>query len=124
MEHEEAILAGNFPHALTDKSKYKAQIEDILSITVDKVYTNEEVVQKEIAGYKILQDILNAVIKASINDFEEMTSSYDQLILKSCKGLRLSGTDKYERILDVCGYVASLTDSKSIALFEVINGKI
>jgi dGTPase len=124
MEHEEAILAGNFPHALTDKSKYKAQIEDILSITVDKVYNNEEVVQKEIAGYKILQDILNAVIRASINDFEKMTSSYDQLILKSCKGLRLSGNDKYERILDVCGYVASLTDSKSIALFEVINGKI
>lgn len=124
MENEEAILGGTFPHALTDKSKYKAQIQDILSITVDRVYNNEEVIQKEIAGYKILQDILAAAVEASINDLNNETNSYDQLILKSCKGLKINGTTDYERILDVCGYVASLTDSKSIALFEVINGKI
>jgi dGTPase len=124
MENEEAILGGTFPHALTDKSKYKAQIQDILSITVDRVYNNEEVIQKEIAGYKILQDILAAAVEASINDLNNETNSYDRLILKSCKGLKINGTTDYERILDVCGYVASLTDSKSIALFEVINGKI
>jgi dGTPase len=124
MENEEAILEGTFTHALTDKSKYKAQIQDILSITVDRVYNNEEVIQKEIAGYKILQDILAAAVEASINDLNNETNSYDRLILKSCKGLKINGTTDYERILDVCGYVASLTDSKSIALFEVINGKI
>ncbi|WP_438969073.1 dGTP triphosphohydrolase [Nonlabens sp.] len=124
MENEEAILAGTFPHALTDRSKYKSQIQDILSITIDRVYNNEEVIQKEIAGYKILQDILAAAVEASINDLNNVDNSYDQLILKSCKGLKINGTSDYERILDVCGYVASLTDSKSIALFEVINGKI
>jgi dGTPase len=124
MDHEEAIVAGDFPHSLTDKSKYKAQIDDILSITIDKVYNNEEVIQKEIAGYKILQDILAAAVTASINDLHDNATSYDQLILKSCKGLKINGTTTYERLLDVCGYVASLTDSKSIALFEVINGKI
>ena len=124
MENEEAILNGTFPHALTDKSKYKAQIDDILAITIDKVYNNEEVIQKEVAGYKILQDILDAAVNASINSLNNTADSYDQLILKSCKGLRLSGTTDYERILDVCGYVASLTDSKSIALFNIINGKI
>ncbi|MEP6279526.1 MAG: dGTPase, partial [Nonlabens ulvanivorans] len=124
MENEEAILNGTFPHALTDKSTYKAQIDDILAITIDKVYNNEEVIQKEVAGYKILQDILDAAVNASINSLNNAEDSYDKLILKSCKGLRLSGTTDYERILDVCGYVASLTDSKSIALFNIINGKI
>lgn len=123
MDNEKAIIAGTFTHALTDKSRYKAQIEDILKITVERVYNNQEVVQKEIAGYKILQDILAAALTASIQELNNNASSYDRLILKSCKGLRLSGTTVYDRILDVCGYVASLTDSKSIALFEVINGK-
>ncbi len=124
MKHETEILNGNFKYSLTDKSKYKAQIDDILSLTVSKVYQNEEVIQKEIAGYKILQDILTAVVTASINELNDVATSYDQLILRSCKELKLNGTNSYERILDACGYVASLTDSKSIALFQVINGKI
>jgi len=34
LENEEAILEGKFPYALTDKSKYKAQMDDIIKLSV------------------------------------------------------------------------------------------
>ena len=42
-----------------DKSNYEAQITDIISLSVDKIYQSQEVVEKEIAGYKIISDILD-----------------------------------------------------------------
>ena len=38
LENEEAILKGEFKIALLDKSKYEAQINDIIKISVDNVY--------------------------------------------------------------------------------------
>jgi dGTPase len=49
----EAIL--KFPFALTDKSKYKAQMDDIISISVNNIYQSREVIEKEIVGYQIIQ---------------------------------------------------------------------
>ncbi|WP_124979348.1 dGTP triphosphohydrolase [Nonlabens xiamenensis] len=124
MNHEEAILDGEMSKALTDLSTYKAQIDDILGITVERVYRHEEVIQKEIAGYKILRDILGAVCQACENKLEDRLTPYDKLILTSCKGLDIAEKDRYHSLLEACGYVASLTDSKSMALFGVINGKV
>lgn len=124
MENEVAILNGTFSKALIDKSRFKAQIDDILSITIHNVYQNQEVLEKEIGGYKVLNDILDKVLHASMNELHGTESGYDKLILRTCKGLRHNAASAYDRILDGCGYVASLTDSKSLALFNVINGVV
>ncbi|MGB5981381.1 MAG: dNTP triphosphohydrolase [Nonlabens sp.] len=124
MENEDAILEGTFSTSLIDKSQFKPQIEDILGITVSQVYRSQEVLDKEIGGYKIIQDILEAVVNASLNDLNGTASSYDQLILRSCYDLRTTGTTIYERLLESCGYVASLTDSRSLKLFHILNGKL
>src|SRR5690606_18973152 len=51
IENEEEILNGTFSEALLDKSQYKAQIADIIKISIEKVYQSTEVMEKEIAGY-------------------------------------------------------------------------
>ena len=47
IENEEAILNGKFPYALTDKSKYKAQMDDIIKLSVKNIYKSREVIEKE-----------------------------------------------------------------------------
>ena len=72
MTHEEAILNGNFDCALLDKSKYEAQIKDIIKISVENIYQSTEVVDKEIAGYGVINTLLNTYTTAVNNCFNNM----------------------------------------------------
>ena len=124
MKHEEEILAGTLTNSLTDLSKFKPQIDDILALTVKNLYQHADVVQKEVAGYKILREILDAVITASVNELHGQEGSYDRLILQLLPDEVLISENLYDRLLAACGHVASLTDTKSVKLFEIINGRI
>lgn len=124
IENEEAILAGKFPFALMDKSKYKAQMDDIIKISVDKIYQSREVIEKEIVGYQIIQTLLDKFITAFNNHFEGKASNYDQLLLKLLpEKHHLDKENLYERLLHICHYISLLTDGNALELFNMINGK-
>jgi dGTPase len=124
VENEEAILAGKFPFALTDKSRYKAQMDDIIKLSVSKIYQSREVVEKEIVGYQIIQTLLDKFITAFNNKYEEKASNYDTLILKMLpEKHHLDKTNLYERLLHICHFVSLLTDGNALELFETINGR-
>ena len=122
--NEEEILKGNFKIALLDKSKYEAQINDIIKISIDKVYKSEEVIDKEIIGYKVINKLLETYIQAVNHDFNGKASNYDNLILNSLPKHIVEDTDNsaYSRLLSVCNYVASLSDSRAILEYKKIEG--
>lgn len=123
LENEEAILSGEFNCALLDKSKYKAQIKDIIDISVEKVYKSKDVVQKEIAGYAIIEKILDVFCSAMIKKDGNTESNYDKLILSLLPPkYNTISNSKYEILLMVSCFVASLTDGKVVDLFNKING--
>src|SRR5690606_12044069 len=62
--HETAILEGTFERSLLDKGNYAAQITDIIQVSKDKIYRSQEVLEKEIAGYRIISDILEVYVGA------------------------------------------------------------
>lgn len=124
VENEEAILAGNFPYALTEKSKYKAQMDDIIKLSIEKIYQSREVIEKEIVGYQIIQTLLDKFITAFNNKFEGTASNYDKLILKMLpEKHHLEKTNLYERLLHICHYVSLLTDGNALELYEMIQGQ-
>ncbi len=124
VENEEVILQGNFPYALTDKSKYKAQMNDIIKLSVKNIYQSREVVEKEIVGYQIIQTLLDKFITAFNNKFNGNTSNYDQLLLKILPDkFHEEKEDLYSRLLHICHYVSLLTDGKALEIFDTINGK-
>ena len=67
LANEEKILKGEFSTSLMDKSKYKAQMDDIIEISVKKVYQSKEVVEKEIVGYNVINGLLTAFCEAYYN---------------------------------------------------------
>lgn len=123
MDHEEEILTGTLSTSLTDLSSFKPQIDDILALTIEHLYRHPDVVHKEIAGYKILKEVLDAIITASVNDLNNQDTSYDRLILQLLPKELLVSNDLYDRLLSACGFVASLTDTKAVELFGIINGR-
>lgn len=124
MRHEQQLLEGTLEKSLVDLSQFKPQIDDILALTVEKLYQHPDIIQKEIAGYKILTVILDAVTTAITNDLNDQATSYDHLILSSIPQDTIASHDLYDRLLAACGFVASLTDTKSSSLFEILNGKV
>jgi len=124
IEHEEAILKGEFAVSLMEKSKYKAQIEDILRLSVQKIYNSQEVLEKEIAGYKIISDILEVYTSALIGQKAGNSSNYDRLIIATLpESYRDTGESTYYVLLNVCCYVASLSDSTAVHIHNKIMGR-
>lgn len=123
LENEETILEGKFPFALTDKSKYKAQMDDIIKLSVKNIYQSREVIEKELVGYQIIQTLLDKFITAFNNNFEGKASNYDKLILKMLPEKFIEEKeDLYNRLLHICHYVSLLTDGNALELFKTING--
>ena len=125
MEEEQAILNGEMDVALLDKSRYRAQIEDIIQLSVKRIYQAPEVVEKEVAGYKILSDILEVSTEALMAKLEGRISSYDQLILSMLpiEGGQPEAESVYEVLLQACSFVASLSDRAAVHIHNKISGK-
>jgi dGTPase len=123
MKNEGAILNGTFDCALLDKSKFDAQINDIIKISIENIYQSEEVVDKEIAGYQIINKLLSVYTSAVNHSFDGTASNYDKLILKRLpKTINFNASSLYDRLLAVCHYVSLLSDSKAIQNFKKIEG--
>lgn len=121
MENEKAILAGEFPFALMDKSQYKAQMNDIIQISVKNVYQSREVIQKEVMGYKIINSLLDGFCTAYNKKVNGTASNYDDLLLKLLpERFQFQKESLYDRLLHICHFVSLLTDGKALELYKTI----
>ncbi len=123
IKNEEAILKGEFNHALLDQSSYKAQIEDIISISIKNVYQSQQVMEKEIAGYKIIETLLDTFTTTYENIIKGSAGQYDNLIRKNfLTDLEFDSTSTYHNLINICSAVASLTDGKALEMYQKIKG--
>ncbi|MBS4039919.1 MAG: dNTP triphosphohydrolase [Flavobacteriales bacterium] len=120
-ENEKAILEGNFPVSLMAKSKYLAQMEDIIQISVPKIYQSDEVIQKELKGYQIIQHLLQYGVFASERNFEGKTTNFDRLFLKQIPEKYWKNINEpYHRLLGMAQFVSMLTDGKAVELYQLV----
>ncbi len=124
IEHEAAILEGTFTSSLLDKGNFTAQVSDIIQVSVDKIYQSQEVLEKEIAGYRIISDILEVYTGAVVRKWEGKASNYDGLLIQTLP-LFYQRTDiPFSSILlSISCYVASLSDSAAVHIHNKIMGR-
>ena len=121
MENEKAILAGEFPFALMDKSQYKAQMNDIIQISIKNVYQSKEVIHKEVMGYKVINNLLDSFCTATNKKENGSASNYDELLLKLLpERFQFQKENLYDRLLHICHFVSLLTDGKAVELYKTI----
>lgn len=125
LANEEAILNGTFEKSLLEKCKYEAQINDILKISVSKIYQSTEVVEKEVAGYRIIADLLDVFVTALNNKFDGNSSNFDDLVLNLLpEEYKTESVRLYDRIMQVCSYVSRISDSYAIRMHKKLTGNI
>lgn len=122
LDNEEAILAGEFHHSLLDKSRYEAQITDILNISIRNIYQSEEVLSKEVGGYQMLSQLLDTFTQALLPPEGVPESNYNKLILKLSPIALREDASVYEKLIGICSYISSFTDRDIVASFKKFKG--
>ena len=80
-DNEEAILSGKLEKSLIDYSNHSAAIKDIIDLSVKNLYEADEVIEKEIAGYQIISNLLEHTSSALCAQAADQKTIYDKLIL-------------------------------------------
>ncbi len=122
IENELTIMKGEFDVSLMEKSQYKAQIDDIIKISVNKIYRSKEVIEKEIIGYKVIHSLLDAFLTAYVNKINANETNYDRLILNLLpQKYQVEKSELYGQLLNICQFISLLTDGKAIELYKIVN---
>ncbi|HKX86336.1 MAG TPA: deoxyguanosinetriphosphate triphosphohydrolase [Flavobacterium sp.] len=125
IDNEEAILQGKFPYALTDKSKYNAQMNDIIKLSVKNIYQSREVIEKEINGYQIINNLLDKFITAYNNKHDGKATNFDNLLLKILpEKQNIEKETLYGRLLHICHFVSMLTDGNALKFNKIISNAL
>ena len=123
IKNETAILNGTFDVSLLEKSKFQAQINDIIKLSIERIYNAQEVIDKEISGFEIINELLLRFTTAVNNCHENKASSYDNLLMKSLpENMELQHQKLYNRLMGVCSVVASYSDSKAVLMYKKLKG--
>ena len=123
LANESKILSGEFERSLLDKCQFEAQINDIIKISVSKIYQSKEVIEKEVAGYRIIADMLDVFITALYNNYNGTASNYDTLILRMLpEEYKSNIATKYQRIMSICSYIAGMSDGFAIRIHKKLTG--
>ena len=121
IDKEEVILNGKFEGSLV---KYLSGIEgeaysNCAKLSAKKIYRSKDVVDIELAGYRIIGFLLDTFLTA----IETPNAQYSKLILSRIpEQYDINAPTYYDRILAVLDFVSGMTDLYALDLYRKITG--
>lgn len=125
IENEAAILEGRFGKSLLDLIPASASLREIKAYSQANVYHSDTVLEVGIAGFKVLETLLEAFTEAV--EFGEKGGARTKMLLKFlpdqffCEGRAIS-SDPYRRVQQVTDFVSGMTDRYAVKVFKMITG--
>lgn len=120
-EHEEEILEGRFEGSLINHiserplTAYKACEEKAYS----KIYRSKDVVDIELAGFKVISTLLEQMIEAVCHP----EKAYSRLLInRVSQQYDIAAQRFYDRLMAVLDYISGMTDIYALDLYRKING--
>lgn len=137
MTKEKQILAGDYHRAIAKDISSASALEDLTRFAAEHIYNCSSVVETQMAGYRILNELLTQLCAAA----EDMAAaqqakqqgktyqpqSKSKMLLNLLPG-RFIGTDRifstnaYQRTLKIVDYVSGMTDSYAVSLYQKLTG--
>lgn len=126
LDEEQAILAGAFDGALTDRSRYRDALKEISRHSVERIYRARHVVEIEAAGHEVLPGLLEEFMAAAAAiQFGEKSRKYQNLALLLPPEARVAAresTSPYATARAVIDFVSGMTDKHALNLYRKIKG--
>jgi len=128
-EKEEEMLEGTFDQALTDIIPSASAMARISNISVEKIYRSKPVLEKEAAGFQVLEGLLEAFSKALNHKFyqTELYSGKDKSILRLLpEEFPLEGwgeqVNPYPMLRTLVDFISGMTDKYALSLYRRVKG--
>jgi dGTPase len=133
LENEENILKGKFEKPLINYINSNETLSEIEKISIKEVYKSKNVIQIEAAGFKVVGGLLDMFIEA-VNDLNKskdikefrknkpLSASLIALLPEQFLENGKPNEGLYERILQVCEFVAGMTDTYAVTLYKRLQG--
>ncbi|MBQ8608352.1 MAG: dehydrogenase, partial [Bacteroidaceae bacterium] len=121
MEHEEEILAGTFTGTLIKSMSLPVReaYEMCARTALSRIYRSKEVLDVELAGYKVISTLLNLMMEAVTSP----EKTYSKLLIdRVSEQYDMNSPTLYGKIQAVLDYVSGMTDVFALDLYRKING--
>lgn len=122
IENEEAILSDEFVGSLIKNTSplIRGAYEECVKIAVSRIYNSRDVIDTELAGYKIISTLIELFTEAVMNP----DKAYSKLLLgRISSQYEVDSPEVYPRLLAVLDYISGMTDVFALDLFRKINGE-
>ncbi|MCC5927864.1 MAG: deoxyguanosinetriphosphate triphosphohydrolase [Cyclobacteriaceae bacterium] len=130
LENESGILNGTFDKALTQLIPSAKWLSEISQLSVEKIYRSKPVLDREIAGFTVLNGLLEAFVPAVIRQaLEPGKGSWreETLIRLLPEEVKMALVSKehlpiYDAIRLCLDFISSITDTYALNLYRNITG--
>ena len=121
IEKEEAILAGDLHHSLINSIGGQAQqaYEACSTFAFEKIYRSRDVLDVELAGYRIFSHLIDTLTEAIISS----DHTYSKLLLRGIPSqYDTAASTTYGKLQCVLDYISGMTDVYALDFYRKING--
>ena len=121
VENEDALLKGELKQPLIKMISEKpcSAYKKCSEIAYKKLYRSSDVLDIELAGYKIISNLLDKFIDAVNNP----DKSYSKILLDRIpQQYEIDSDSKYKKIMAILDYISGMTDVYALDLYRKING--
>jgi dGTPase len=122
IENKDAIIAGQWNHTLLDHIEDSSKgLEEMNKVSIDKIYNHKSVINVEIAGYRVLSELLDVFITATLTH-KPTALQKKTLSLVPSQFHRGSDSSHYEKVLNILDFVAGMTDGYATEMYRNFKG--
>ena len=121
IQNEQAILSGTFHGSLIQHMEDlpRSAYEHCERIAHKKIYHCKDVVDIEIAGYKVITTLTDLMVQAATHS----DRAFSQLLINRVSTqYDILAPTLYDRIMAVLDYISGMTDVYALDLYRKING--
>lgn len=123
MNHEEKLLDGSLNRSLTAlfKPELKNKWEALESFSLKNIYRNQHVVEREIAGYRVLQGLLEEFTNGLFRSKSHRNRQLLSLIPYPYQNLTDPG-DLMLNVRSILDFISAMTDKEAIKMYRLLKG--
>lgn len=125
IENEEQLLDASFDTSLTSLIESADALKKIQSLSIERIYRSKIVLEKEIAGFEVIEGLLDVLVSAIYRITEGKASNKDKTIIRllpeEVKNY-LEDDELYLNMRVILDFISGMTDSHALTMYRKFKG--